>query len=316
VTEVIGVSDGRRVAVDCWGDPKGFPVFLLHGTPGSRSGPVPRAPLLYKLGIWLISYDRPGYGESSRQSGRKVTNAATDVIDIADHLGVGEFSVVGRSGGGPHALACAALIEEKRLRNVSVLVGLAPSNANGLDWFEGMTDSNTNAYELAANDGDAVVADLTRRAEEVMRDPESLLSALEKEMSDADRRITSDVAIRRRLRETYREALKCGPHGWIDDVLAFRRPWGFDLDKITIPVHLWHGNDDVFSPPAHSAWMADRIPGATMTLQRGAAHFDAMEILPKVLAQMKADSHSAKAAPAGFSEGLWIESPQQPAVFA
>jgi pimeloyl-ACP methyl ester carboxylesterase len=316
VPQVIGVSDGRRVAFDYWGDPKGFPVFLLHGTPGSRSGPVPRARLLYQLGIWLISYDRPGYGDSSRQMGRRVANAALDVLDIADHLRVDEFGVVGRSGGGPHALACAALIEEKRLRNVSVLVGLAPSNAKGLDWLDGMTDSNTDAYELAANEGDAVVADLTRRAEEIMRDPENLLIALEKEMSEADRRITSDVAIRRRLLETYREALKCGPHGWIDDVLAFRRDWGFDLDKITVPVHLWHGNEDVFSPPAHSAWMAERIPGATITVQRGAAHFDAMEILPKVLAQMKAASHSAKDVPDVFSDGLWIESPQHPPVFA
>jgi pimeloyl-ACP methyl ester carboxylesterase len=230
--------------------------------------------------------------------------------------GVDEFSVVGRSGGGPHALACAALIEEKRLRNVAVLVGLAPSKAKGLDWFEGMTDSNTNAYELAASDGDAVVADLTRRAEEVMRNPESLLSALEKEMSEANRHITSDVAIRRRLLETYREALKCGPHGWIDDVLAFRCPWGFDLGKITVPVHLWHGDKDVFSPPAHSTWMAGQIPGATITVQRGAAHFDAMEILPTVLAQMEADSHCADDESDVFSEGLWIESPQQPPVFA
>jgi pimeloyl-ACP methyl ester carboxylesterase len=290
VTQVIGVSDGRRIAVEHHGDLKGFPVFLLHGTPGSRRGPMPRSPLLYHLGIHLISYDRPGYGDSDRQKGRTVADAALDVLDIADQLGLAEFSVVGRSGGGPHALACAALIEAERLRNVAVLVGLAPSDAQGLDWFEGMTDSNTNEYELAATDGDAVVADLTRRAEEVLRNPDSLLSALEREMSDADKRIAFDVGIRHRLIETYREALKCGPYGWIDDVLAFRSPWGFDLGKIRVPVRLWHGDQDVFSPPGHSVWMAGQIPGATIELQPGAAHFGAMEILPKLLAQLKADS--------------------------
>ena len=122
MTQVIGVSDGRRVAVDCCGDPKGFPVFLLHGTPGSRNGPLPRAPLMYQLGIRLISYDRPGYGDSSRQKGRAVADAALDVLDIADRLELKEFSIVGRSGGGPHALACAALIEDKRLQSVAVLV--------------------------------------------------------------------------------------------------------------------------------------------------------------------------------------------------
>jgi pimeloyl-ACP methyl ester carboxylesterase len=290
VTQVIGASDGRRVAVDSYGDPNGFPVFLLHGTPGSRTGPVPRPPLLYRLGVRLISYDRPGYGDSDRHKGRSVAGAASDVLDIADQFGLDEFSVVGRSGGGPHALACAALIDSRRLRNVAVLVGLAPSDAEGLDWFEGMTDSNTNEYEMAAAGDDAVVADLTRRAEEIRRNPDSLLSALETEMSEADRRIVSDVGIRRRLLETYREALKFGPYGWIDDVLAFRFAWGFDLGEITVPVLLWHGDEDVFSPPKHSIWMASQIPGATIELQRGAAHFGAMEILPQVLARLKTDS--------------------------
>jgi len=153
-----------------------------------------------------------------------------------------------------------------------------------------MTDSNTNEYEMAATNGDAVVADLTRRAEEVSRNPDSLLRALETEMSEADRRIVSDVGIRRQLLDTYREALKFGPYGWIDDVLAFRCPWGFDLGRITIPVLLWHGDEDVFSPPKHSVWMAGQIPGATIELQRGAAHFGAMEILPQVLARLKNDS--------------------------
>lgn len=291
MTREIGVSDGRRVTIDCWGDPKGFPVFLLHGTPGSRSGPVPRACLLYQLGVQLISYDRPGYGDSERHEGRTVAAAAWDVLDIADWLGLDKFGVVGRSGGGPHALACAAFIGRKRLSSVAVLVGLAPSDARGLDWFDGMTDSNVNEYELAERDEDeAVVADLTRRAEEIHHDPESLLHALEKEMAEADRRIAFDVGIRRYLIETYKEAIKNGPYGWIDDVLAFRSPWGFDLDKITIPVRLWHGDQDVFSPLAHSYWMAAEIPTANIEVGRDAAHFGAMEMLPKVLAQLKYDS--------------------------
>jgi pimeloyl-ACP methyl ester carboxylesterase len=291
VTRQIGVSDGRRVTIDCWGDPKGFPVFLLHGTPGSRSGPLPRASLLYQLGVRLISYDRPGYGDSDRHEGRNVAAAAWDVLDIADGLGLDTFGVVGRSGGGPHALACAAFIGEVRLRSVAVLVGLAPSDATGLDWFEGMSDSNVNEYELAALQEDsAVVADLTRRAEEISHDPQSLLNALEKEMAEDDKRVAFDVGIRRHLIKTYREAIKNGPYGWIDDVLAFRSSWGFELGKITIPVRLWHGDQDVFSPVAHSRWMADKIPSALMEVEPGAAHFGAMEILPKVLAQLKEDS--------------------------
>lgn len=321
MARIVRVPDGRYVGVECWGDPHGFPVFLLHGTPGSRNGPVPRAPLLYQLGIWLISYDRPGYGESSRQKGRTVVDAATDVQDIANELRVGHFAVVGRSGGGPHALACAARIDKSRLRNAAVLVGLAPHDADGLDWFDGMTESNVHDYETSSlNDEDAVIADLTRRAEEIREDPESLLKSLLAEMSDPDKRIALDAGIRRRLLETYGEALKHGPDGWIDDVLAFRSPWGFSLSDIKVPVRLWHGEADVFSPPAHSRWMAERIPNATIEVQPGAAHFAAMEVLPRLLKQLRADSLAARGETVlsddWTSEGLRVEGTEQPPVFA
>jgi pimeloyl-ACP methyl ester carboxylesterase len=321
VTRIVRVPDGRRVGVECWGDPHGFPVFLLHGTPGSRNGPVPRAPLLYQLGIWLISYDRPGYGESSRQEDRTVVGAAMDVLNIADALGVGDFAVVGRSGGGPHALACAARIDKSRLRNVAVLVGLAPHDADGLAWFDGMTASNVHDYETASlNDEDAVIADLTRRAREIREDPETLLKALMAEMTDPDKRIALDAGIRRRLLETYGEALKHGPGGWIDDVLSFRRPWGFSLSEIKVPVRLWHGEADVFSPPEHSRWMARQIPNAKIEVQASAAHFAAVEVLPLLLKQSRADSLAVRGEPSPSedwtSEGLRVKGTEQPPVFA
>ena len=311
VTRIVRGPDGRRVGVECWGDPHGFPVFLLHGTPGSRNGPVPRAPLLYQLGIWLISYDRPGYGESSRQKGRTVADAAIDVEDIANKLGVGEFAVVGRSGGGPHALACAARIDKSRLRNVAVLVGLAPYDADGLAWFDGMAASNVHDYQTASPDDEAaVIADLTRRAEEIRENPETLLKDVMAEMSGPDKRIAFDAGIRRRLLETYGEALKHGPGGWIDDVLAFRSPWGFSLSEIKVPVRLWHGEADVFSPPQHSRWLAERIPNAKIEVQAGAAHFAAMEILPLLLKQLRAGSED------WTSEGLRVKGAEQPTIFA
>jgi len=296
VTQVIRVSQTRSVTVDSLGDPKGFPVFLLHGTPGSRNGPVPRASVLYRLGVQLVCYDRPGYGGSDRDIGRTVASAANDVRAIADALGLDTFGVIGRSGGGPHALACAALISQARLRSVAVLVGLAPSDAEDLDWFNGMADSNVDEYELATLSEDdsaaeeAVAADLTYRADKIRENPEILLSDLEEEMSHPDIRIVTDVGIRRQLTRTYREALKYGAYGWIDDVLAFRRPWGFDLETIKIPVLLWHGEEDVFSPADHSRWLSNHIPTATIEVQEGMAHFGAVEILPKLLARMKAES--------------------------
>uniref|UniRef100_UPI0013B3CC93 alpha/beta fold hydrolase n=1 Tax=Nonomuraea lactucae TaxID=2249762 RepID=UPI0013B3CC93 len=116
--------DGRKLAVEDRGNPEGTPVFLLHGTPGSRFGPSPRAGVLYRLGIRLITFDRPGYGHSDRRRGRSVSDVASDVAAIAGALGIGSFAVVGRSGGAPHALACAALLPGLVTR-AAALVGLA-----------------------------------------------------------------------------------------------------------------------------------------------------------------------------------------------
>lgn len=287
MTESVEVSAGRHVTVDCIGAGNGFPVFLLHGTPGSRVGPMPRPSVLYRLGVQLISYDRPGYGGSDRHEGRSVADAAWDVLAIADELGLKEFGVIGRSGGGPHALACAAHVPENRLRSVAVLVSIAPSNAEDLDWLDGMTNSNVTEYELAQGGIDEVVADLTKRANRIRKDPESLLYALNSELTTSDKRVVDDVGIRAQLVKTYREALRTGPYGWVDDVLAFRRPWGFDLKKIQLPVLLWHGEDDVFSPVSHTRYLAAQIPHAKVEVQAGAAHFDALPILPRLLARMK-----------------------------
>jgi pimeloyl-ACP methyl ester carboxylesterase len=294
-------SGGRELAVESWGDPDGMPIFLLHGTPGSRRGPRPRTGVLYRLGVLLVSYDRPGYGGSAPQPDRTVAAAAEDVRVIADELDLLKFGVVGRSGGAPHALACAALLPD-RVLSAAALVGLAPSDAD-LDWFAGMARSNIDEYATADGDASAVRADLARRADQVRDDPESLLRLLRPELTGQDLRIVEDVSIRQQLTDTYAEALRHGAEGWIDDVLAFRRPWGFDPADIKPPVLLWHGADDTFSPVQHTRWLASQIPNSALTVQTGAAHFGALEILPSVLARMKE---------ARGSEGLGIQGMQQP----
>lgn len=310
MTQLILTPDGRRLAVDSFGASDGLPVFLLHGTPGSRRGPRPRPGVIYRLGIRLICYDRPGYGCSDQNPGRSVADAATDVRVIADKLGLGTFSVVGRSGGAPHALACAAVLDG-RVQSVATLVGLAPPDSEGLDWYAGMADSNTAEFSQAESDPRAVVAMLRERAEQIRRDPEFLLKLLQPELTRQDRRVVEEVAIQRLLTETYAEAIRRGAHGWIDDTLALRSPWQFDLAKINVPVLIWHGQDDVFSPASHARWLADHIRAGRdnapveVVLERDAAHFDAVEILPDVLNWLKDASRS---------EGLRVEGTHQPAL--
>lgn len=276
------LSGMRKVAVETLGAPRGKPVFLLHGTPGGRLGPRPRGIILYRLGIRLITYDRPGYSDSDRDRGRSVSDAAKDVLAIADALGIDRFGVVGRSGGGPHALACAALLPE-RVACAAALGSLAPYDAVGLDWSEGMADSNVTAYKNATADIRTLITTLKRHAGQVRGNPESLLKMLWPELNNHDKDVIGDIAIRRQIAETHAHALRETADGWIDDVLALSRRWGFDVSSIRVPVMLWHGSDDVFSPINHTYWLHTQIPTAEIDVAKDTAHFGAVGILPKIL---------------------------------
>jgi pimeloyl-ACP methyl ester carboxylesterase len=264
--------------------------------------------VLYRLGIRLICYDRPGYGGSDRDLGRSVVDAVEDVQAIAEVLDLGTFSVVGRSGGAPHALACAAELSGW-VASVVTLVGLAPPDAPDFDWYGGMTQSNKDEFNWAELSASDITAKLTDRAVKVSANPEVLLDLLRPELTPADSRIVDEVAIQRLLTESYSEALRQGAEGWIDDSLALRKPWGFDPRRIKAPVLIWHGLDDVFSPPAHAQWLADHITAdrddarVEVMIQRNAAHFDAVKVLPDVLTWVKT---------AARSEGLRVDRTHQP----
>jgi pimeloyl-ACP methyl ester carboxylesterase len=238
--------------------------------------------VLHRLGVRLISFDRPGYGESERKAGRQVADVSADVLAIAAAYDLDRFAVVGRSGGGPYALACAALLPD-RVTRAAVLVGLAPQGAVGLDWFDGMAQFNVTEFTAAANGYEDIVAHTKAMASAVRADPASLLAQLQADLPDPDRRVVADHGIRSMLLETYAEALRTSDYGWVDDAMAFCSPWGFDPASVTVPVLLWHGAHDVFSPASHARWLADRIPSAAVVVQAGAAHFGALDVLPDIL---------------------------------
>jgi pimeloyl-ACP methyl ester carboxylesterase len=300
----VKTRDGRILTTSVTGPPQGWPVFLLHGTPGSRTGPRPRASVLYRRGIRLISYDRPGYGGSTRCPDRRVADVAADVADIAADLGITKrFSVVGRSGGGSAALACAALLPD-RIYRAATLVGLAPNNPE-LSFTSGMTEQNGADYAKAAEaDPTAITERLLLRSLRMAVDPRSLLENLLPQLTAADRLVLNDATLRRLLVDAYEEAVRSGPFGWIDDVLAASRDWGFSFATISVPVRIWHGVDDNFSPVAHARWLARHVPGALLDLQPDSAHFGALEVLPDMLTWL-ADGAPDQAS----SEGQWIDDP-------
>jgi pimeloyl-ACP methyl ester carboxylesterase len=262
--------------------------------PGSSSGPRPRNAVLNRHGVNLVSYNRPGYGRSSRRPNRTVADAADDVEFLANYLGFGPYTVLGRSGGGPHALACAARRPDRVLR-AAVLVSFAPADATDLDWYRNMAGSNVDAYRDASSDQRRLTETLRVRANRVKQNPAHLLDLLRTEATAADARIIDDVYLRELLLRTYRDAVTDGPYGWIDDVLALRRDWGFRPQDIRVPVRLWHGEDDQFAPPSHTQWLAAHIPGAKVEVQPGAAHFGALSVVPRLLEWLAAAQPPADA---------------------
>ncbi|NUR50609.1 MAG: alpha/beta hydrolase [Hamadaea sp.] len=259
-------TDGRMLAVEEYGVPSGMPVVYLHGTPMSRLARHPDDQIFADLGIRLITYDRPGFGRSTALPGRIVADAAEDVVTIADTLGLGRFAVFGVSGGGPHALATAAAYPH-RISRVATLASLAPCDAEGLDWTAGMTDGNRASAAAARSGRDELTAHLTRAAETPLPFP------------DRDLAVLSRPEIAAMVQPAMAEALAPGLAGWVDDVLAlYGLPWGFAPRTVRVPTLLWHGELDELVPVAHSRWLADRIPDATLVTHPDsshAGHFDA-----------------------------------------
>lgn len=241
------------------------------------------------MGVRLIAFDRPGYGDSDRQSGRGVAEGAADVSAIADALRLDRFAVLGRSGGGPHALACAALLPD-RVTQIAVLVGLAET-AGEPDpvgrWSKQMNRFNRHAYLAAERGADAVMTRLD--ADRFRRDPTLLVRELYVELIESDRRVLDDMGIRRLLVNSWAEGIRRSADGWIDDLLAFVTPWGFDLAEITTPTLIWHGADDRFSPAGHAQTLGERIPGCQVVIQPGRGHFAALKVMPDVISLLAHD---------------------------
>lgn len=254
--------DGRSVSYSLYGNDEGSPVVFHYGTPGTRLLPPMVVDLVVRHGVQLLVPDRPGYGLSTRRPGRNVADVVEDVAELVDAHGWARFATWGGSGGAPHALACAALLGDRVDRCASV-VGPAPFEAIGLDWFEGMSPGNVEEFVQARLGEEAYRPLVERLAREAISAAEAgeIPLATSYELPDAD--IT---ALQRRTRdEGYVErthAMYAGVDGWVDDCTGMTRPWGFDLSTIAVPVSVWFGPDDVLSPRRHAEWLLTHLPGS------------------------------------------------------
>jgi pimeloyl-ACP methyl ester carboxylesterase len=264
-TGEVQFADGRVLTVHDTGVPGGPGSLTLvwhHGSPQTGALLEPLVSAAAERGIRLVSYGRPGYGGSSARPGRDVASAAEDARQVADALGLERFAVIGASGGGPHVLACAALLPD-RVAGAVCLAGLAPLT-DAFDWYAGMV---SDGGLRAAVDGRAARA---RHAATEVFDPSvftpddwaALRGAWSSLGADAER------------------AGAAGPDGLIDDDVAFVTPWGFDVADIAAPVLLVQGGQDRVVPPAHAEWLLRASPSAELWLRPRDGHISVLDAIP------------------------------------
>ena len=268
----IDLPDGRTLAAAEWGDPNGLPFISIHGTPGGRIGWWQDPDIYRRFGLRRITFDRSGYGESSRHADRQVIDELPDVEHLATALGIDKFVVAGGSGGGPLTLACAARLPDRVIR-AHASVSVAPWDAEGLDWMAGMTEGNVKEFG-AALEGEAAARTLVESLRE---------TALERfaadridwmgddyDLSEADREQLRKHLVR--VRAHVANGIAPSADGWVDDLLMFVQPWGFDVAEIRVPVLLTFGRTDVLVPAAHGDWLAAHVPGVTVWADDDAGH--------------------------------------------
>lgn len=258
----VNLPDGRVLQIWVEGPPDGDLFVWHHGTPSSGLPYGPSVDEATRRGLRWVSYSRPGYGTSTRVEDRSVGQCAGDVAAIADELGAERLYTGGGSGGGPHALACGALLPD-RVAAVISLAGVVPWDAEGIDFLDGMGNDNHVEFGAAAEGPDALRAWMDENAADTGQagSAEELVKALGDLVSPVDRAALTGEFGEHFVRNEH-IALADGYWGWYDDDLAFVRDWGFDPAAISVPVSIWQGRQDRFVPPTHGEWLASHIPGS------------------------------------------------------
>jgi len=277
---VLTLQHGRELAFGEFGDPAGIPLIAFHGTPGSNlqiglCDAVARA-----NGVHLIAPDRPGYGHSTYDSNRHLVDWPRDVSELADVLGFARFGVVGVSGGGPHAAVCAHALGP-RLLGAAIVSGIAPPDTPGV--HDGMMAVNRMNFALARQSQLFALPLMAAMFFFIRHFPERALATMGRGMPEPDRSIFARREIVDVLIKETKYSSPTTARAAAQDFALFARPWGFRLEDIEVPVHVWHGDVDANVPVLHGRSQADRIPNGKLHLCPGEGHWLFIEHAAEIL---------------------------------
>lgn len=264
------LSSGRSLGYREYGDPGARPIFYFHGWPGSRLEPLALLSTGQLLHARIVAVDRPGYGLSSHNPARNLVDWPADVAELASGLGVGRFEVVGVSGGGPYAAACAALLPE-RVKSATLVCSMGPCDVPG--GTRGMALHNRCLLALARLVPRLAWHIASTGIDYLRKQDDFIPRSLRRRLPESDRRCIEDPRVHASLMKNWREAFRDGNAGALVDGSLFARPWGFNLREIKVPVTLFHGMADIIVPLRMGAYLAEHIPGARSFFLEGEGHF-------------------------------------------
>jgi pimeloyl-ACP methyl ester carboxylesterase len=281
------LEDGRSLDVYLAGPERGTPLLFHIGTPGAGLPFAPFVETLAERGLRYVSFSRPGYGSSTRREGRNVVDVVEDSAAVLDAIGAERSYVIGWSGGGPHALACAARLPG--VISAATIGGVAPYPANGLDWVAGMGAENLEEFDAALAGPDELASFMERASPQWRVVTADEVAVAFGDLIDEIDRGALTGAFAAWSAEVFHEALRVGYWGWFDDDMAFMRPWGFAIDEISTPTFVWQGAHDRMVPYAHGEWLADHIPGARPRLFAEHGHLSlAVDSIPRIVDELLA----------------------------
>lgn len=285
---IMKLNDGRALGFAEYGKPSGIPIFVFHGTPGSRILGLENEPLIEKYGIRVIAPERPGHGLSDPKPERKIADWVTDLDALANHLGLHQFHVAGVSGGGPYALACAIHLSARVLS--ATLIGSA-TPPEMLPLSKGMASGNRIVFFLAKYAPFLLKVVFANYAHAVRKHPEKLAQQVLSQFCEWDRRIIENPNGKGREKELMlhlEEAFRQGSEGVYRDTLLVSRSWQLDPSKVTVPVIMWHGESDTLVPIAPAKEFAKIIPGCDSHFILGAGHLllESEEIGSQIVARL------------------------------
>ena len=266
----VRLGDGRTLDVRVSGPPDGQVLVFHHGTPGAGTEQRALERAAHARGLRVVVVSRPGYGRSDRNPGRRVVDVVADTEAVLRSVGTTRCLVAGWSGGGPHALACAARLGSATA--VMVIAGVAPFDAPGLDWLSGMGDDNVEEFGAALR-GQAPLRRYLEAQREQLKGVRAtdIVSSMGSLLPEVDRAVLTDE-FGEDLAAGFRQALQTGVDGWLDDDLAFVSPWGFELQEVTVPTMVWQGSEDLMVPFGHGRWLASHLGAPIVHLEEGEGH--------------------------------------------